>query len=120
MCHVRLVQLGLTFGSSLQRVDAAKTRIESLNPLVTVEALSHYEMIETESLEALVMGVDLVCVTDWDRASLVGLTLPIFRSHTLIVFKCSRSVSMTFVGDTKSHFMQAEAMASLDIYFVIY
>ena len=120
MYHVLLVQLGLTFSSSLQRVDAAKTRIESLNPLVTVEALSHYEMMETESLEALVMSVDVVCVTDWDRAGLVCLTLPIFRSHTLIVFKCSRSVSMTFVGDTKSHFMQAEAMASLDIYFVIY
>ena len=78
-------ELGLIFGLSLQRVDAAKTRIESLNSLVTVEALAHHEMTETESLEALVMSVDLVCVTDWNRAGLVGLILPNFRSHTLNV-----------------------------------
>lgn len=116
----RTVKFGLIFGSSLQRVDAAKARIESLNPLVTVEALAHHEMMEKDSLEALVMTVDLVCVTDWDRAGLVGLTLPIFRSPTLIIFKFSRSASMTFVADTINHFMQAEAMVSLDIYFVIY
>jgi len=56
-----------------KRVDAAKTRIESLNSLVTVEALAHHEMIETESLEALVMSVDLVCVTDWNRAGLIRI-----------------------------------------------
>lgn len=54
-----------------QKVDAAKTRIESLNPLVTIQALSHDVLQERESLDALVRSVDLVCVTDRDREGLV-------------------------------------------------
>lgn len=82
------------FGSSLQRVDAAKTRIESLNPLVTVEALAHHEMMAKEGLETLVMNVDLVCVTDWDRDGLVGLPLSNFPKsypdYTQLISKDSR------------------------------
>lgn len=55
-----------------QKVDAAKTRIENLNPLVTIQAISHDVLQERESLDALVSGVDLVCVTDWDREGLVS------------------------------------------------
>jgi ubiquitin-like 1-activating enzyme E1 A len=53
-------------------VDAAKARIEALNPLVTVQALRHPTILEQDSLEALIMSVDLVCVTDWDREALVS------------------------------------------------
>ncbi|OBZ68853.1 DNA damage tolerance protein RHC31 [Grifola frondosa] len=42
-----------------KRVDAARARIESLNPLVAVETLAD--------------GVDLVCATDLDRESLIRL-----------------------------------------------
>ncbi|KAG1748708.1 hypothetical protein EDB19DRAFT_1630029 [Suillus lakei] len=56
-----------------KRVDAAKARIEALNPLVTVQALRHPTLLEQGSLEALVMSVDLVCVTDWDREGLIKI-----------------------------------------------
>ncbi|KAG9315727.1 hypothetical protein JVU11DRAFT_3374 [Chiua virens] len=56
-----------------KKVDAAKTRIESLNPLVTVEALSGDVMHDMESLDALVKSVDLVCATDWDREGLIHI-----------------------------------------------
>lgn len=55
----------------LQRVDAAKPRIENLNPLVTIQGLSHDVLQKPEVLDALVGSVDLVCVTDWDREGLV-------------------------------------------------
>lgn len=54
-----------------QKVDVAKARIESLNPLVTIQAVNHDVVQERESLDALVQGVDLVCVTDWHREGLV-------------------------------------------------
>jgi ubiquitin-like 1-activating enzyme E1 A len=54
-----------------QRVDAAKARIESLNPLVTVETISSPEVLHTNTLEQLISTVDLVCVTDSDRDNLV-------------------------------------------------
>ncbi|TFK52196.1 hypothetical protein OE88DRAFT_1718218 [Heliocybe sulcata] len=53
------------------RVDAAKARIESLNPLVAVEAISDASVLEGEKLDQLVQGVDLVCVTDSDRDFLI-------------------------------------------------
>ncbi|KAG2151348.1 hypothetical protein DEU56DRAFT_777406 [Suillus clintonianus] len=56
-----------------KRVDAAKARIEALNPLVTVQALRHPTLLEQGSLEALIMSVDLVCVTDWDREGLIKI-----------------------------------------------
>ncbi|KAF8558232.1 hypothetical protein OG21DRAFT_1455660 [Imleria badia] len=54
-----------------KKVDAAKTRIESLNPLVTIQAVSHDVLQERESLDAMVRSVDLVCVTDWHREGLI-------------------------------------------------
>ncbi|KAJ7069908.1 hypothetical protein C8F01DRAFT_1114598 [Mycena amicta] len=51
-----------------KRVDAARERIESLNPLVTVNTLAILE-----DLDALIETVDLVCVTDWDREGLMQL-----------------------------------------------
>jgi len=56
-----------------KKVDAAKARIGSLNPLVTIQALSHDVLKEGESLDALVRSVDLVCVTDWDREGLIHI-----------------------------------------------
>ena len=54
-----------------QRVDAAKLRIESLNPLVVVEAVSSYD---DESQVELVELVDLVCVTEETRDGIVSST----------------------------------------------
>ncbi|KAI0669178.1 hypothetical protein C8Q78DRAFT_977925 [Trametes maxima] len=56
-----------------KRVDVAKARIESLNPLVAVETLSDATALEGDALEALLGGVDMVCVTDSDRNTLVSL-----------------------------------------------
>ncbi|KAF9221579.1 hypothetical protein BS17DRAFT_785005 [Gyrodon lividus] len=56
-----------------KKVDVAKARIESLNPLVSVQTMKHHTLLERESLDALVMSVDLVCVTDWDREGLVRI-----------------------------------------------
>lgn len=68
----------------LQRVDAAKARIESLNPLVAVETHSDPSVLQGGALDALIQGVDLVCMTDWDReglvrrpGSFVGLLFPL-------------------------------------------
>ena len=55
-----------------QRVDAAKSRIESLNPLVAVEAMTSPTALEREEFDALVQGVDLVCITDSERDFLVS------------------------------------------------
>ncbi|KDQ62549.1 hypothetical protein JAAARDRAFT_30452 [Jaapia argillacea MUCL 33604] len=54
-----------------KRVDAAKARIESLNPLVVVETIPTASVLERDELDGLVQGVDLVCVTDWDRDGLI-------------------------------------------------
>ena len=54
-----------------QRVDAAKARIESLNPLVTIETTDDASVLEGEALDSLIQGVDMVCVTDYDREGLV-------------------------------------------------
>ncbi|KAM5538636.1 hypothetical protein V8D89_007665 [Ganoderma adspersum] len=56
-----------------KRVDAAKARIESLNPLVAVETLSDPSVLENDALETLLSGVDMVCVTDVDRTTLIRL-----------------------------------------------
>lgn len=57
---------------SIQRVDVAKARIESLNPLVTVETIPTFKVLDNQELESTIKGVDLVCVTDWDRDDLVS------------------------------------------------
>jgi ubiquitin-like 1-activating enzyme E1 A len=53
----------------VQRALAAKERVENLNPLVTVEALAS---MEGDRLDTLVSVVDLVCVTDSSRSTLVS------------------------------------------------
>ncbi|OCB89067.1 hypothetical protein A7U60_g3750 [Sanghuangporus baumii] len=50
-----------------KRVDAAKPRIESLNPLVTVETIPSLASLEPGVMQASLEDVDLVCVTDLDR-----------------------------------------------------
>jgi ubiquitin-like 1-activating enzyme E1 A len=54
-----------------QRVEAATARVQSLNPLVNVEALSDSSLLEPTNLEQLLERVDLVCATDLDRDTLV-------------------------------------------------
>jgi len=51
-------------------VEAAKPRIESLNPLVTVDAVPDAPRTDAE-LDALLERVDLVCLTDTDRDTCV-------------------------------------------------
>lgn len=48
--------------------------MESLNPLVTVEALPAAVKLEGHTLDSLVKDVDMVCVTDLDRESVVRNT----------------------------------------------
>jgi len=50
-----------------KRVDAAKARIESLNPLVAIEVITSPSALEPEEFDALVQNVDLVCITDSER-----------------------------------------------------
>lgn len=54
-----------------KRVDAAKARIESLNPLVAVETIPTSSVLERDKLDSLIQGVDLVCVTDSERDFLI-------------------------------------------------
>ncbi|KAJ3753871.1 hypothetical protein EV360DRAFT_96848 [Lentinula raphanica] len=56
-----------------KRVDAAKARIENLNPLVTVEVVPNFDVLNNQNFESTVNGVDLVCITDWDSDDLVRL-----------------------------------------------
>lgn len=53
------------------KAEAAKSRVESLNPLVTVEALPAAVKLEGHTLDSLVKDVDMVCVTDLDRESVI-------------------------------------------------
>lgn len=53
-------------------MDAAKARIESLNPLVAVETMTSQSALEPEEFDALVQNVDLVCITDSERDFLVS------------------------------------------------
>ncbi|KAJ3513575.1 hypothetical protein NLJ89_g2874 [Agrocybe chaxingu] len=55
------------------RLEVAKSRIESLNPLVVVEAITDTSASEDERLESVVKRADLVCVTDWNRDGLVRI-----------------------------------------------
>ncbi|KAK7690322.1 hypothetical protein QCA50_006979 [Cerrena zonata] len=56
-----------------KRVEAAKARIESLNPLVTVETISDPTLSEGDKLNILINSADLVCVTDWNREGLIKI-----------------------------------------------
>jgi len=57
--------------SFVKRLDVAKPRIESLNPLVNVEVVTDLPTLEGSVFENLVQKVDMVCMTDYDRESLV-------------------------------------------------
>ncbi|KAF8645196.1 hypothetical protein AX16_008023 [Volvariella volvacea WC 439] len=63
-----------------QRLVAAKPRVESLNPLVTVETITVSMAIDGPEFDALVQAVDLVCVTDWDKDGLIRIN-GICRRH---------------------------------------
>jgi ubiquitin-like 1-activating enzyme E1 A len=66
-----------------RRVDAAKPHIESLNPLVKVEVAHDLGILTNEeALNALLAGVDVVCVTDLDQASAVSRSLRGQDSHS--------------------------------------
>jgi hypothetical protein len=54
-----------------KRVDAAKHRIEALNPLVAIETRSNYGSLDW--WDSLVESVDVVCLTDGSREDLVPL-----------------------------------------------
>ncbi|KAH7103459.1 hypothetical protein BKA62DRAFT_62194 [Auriculariales sp. MPI-PUGE-AT-0066] len=54
-----------------KRVDAAKPRIQSLNPLVQVDVISdQWELKDDEKLESLVRQVDLVILTDASQSTI--------------------------------------------------
>ncbi|KAF9257508.1 hypothetical protein L218DRAFT_935725 [Marasmius fiardii PR-910] len=58
-----------------KRVDAAKPRIESLNPLVTVTTIPTFSAVDAQSFETILQenNVRLVCVTDSDRDGLIRM-----------------------------------------------
>lgn len=102
----------------MQRVDAAKARIESLNPLVTVEILSDSSTLENENLDTLVQSVDLVCATDWDKDVLVSSAQLTNLSTKLNASYSSGSTTPAESG--KSHFMLVEHTAYLDTFSVTF
>ncbi|KAK7056978.1 E1 ubiquitin-activating protein aos1 [Paramarasmius palmivorus] len=61
------------FYVNFQRVDVAKARIESLNPLVTVKTIPTYSAVDSQSFETTIRDVDLVCITDWDKDGLIRM-----------------------------------------------
>lgn len=67
------LRLRITGHSSLlcQRVDVARPRVESLNPLVAIEAVTSYD---DQSLVKLIERVDLVCATAETREGIVSST----------------------------------------------
>jgi ubiquitin-like 1-activating enzyme E1 A len=58
-----------------KRVDVAKSHIQNLNPLVTIEIISTREALQAHGLENLINGVDLVCLTDNGREMIVRYVL---------------------------------------------
>lgn len=68
----------------LQRLDVAKSRIESLNPLVIVETILDVPLSDSVRLEPIIQSVDLVCVADWNLGGLVS-DLSNFGTSTLVV-----------------------------------
>ncbi|KAI0084783.1 hypothetical protein BDY19DRAFT_997352 [Irpex rosettiformis] len=59
--------------SAKSRVNAAKARIEALNPLVKVETHYDHSILQDRPLDDLISGVNLVCATDWDREELIRI-----------------------------------------------
>ncbi|KAK7469090.1 E1 ubiquitin-activating protein aos1 [Stygiomarasmius scandens] len=64
-----------------KRVEAAKARIESLNPLVMVETVPTFDVLGEQSFESTIKDVDLVCVTDWVRDDLIRMNDVCRRAH---------------------------------------
>ena len=96
-------------------MDVAKSRVESLNPLVMVETLSHSSALEGQALDDLVQAVDLVCVTDWDRDGLVstyGFTMKV----SLGLSFHNRFKLTTRAEGSRNHSMQVGRMDFLAIY----
>ncbi|CAE6539600.1 unnamed protein product [Rhizoctonia solani] len=55
------------------RVEAAKPRIQSLNPLVDVVAVSDLGILSNDQLDKTLEDVDLVCVTDCQKDEMLRL-----------------------------------------------
>jgi len=97
-----------------QRVDAAKPRIQSLNPLVQVDVISDAgTLYENEILESLIREVDMVILTDSDRTTIVchveDLVLTVLMAHVLLSF-----ASMNSPGETPNLSIAAARTASQD------
>ncbi|KAG1715716.1 hypothetical protein ID866_1432 [Astraeus odoratus] len=60
-----------------KKVDVARARIESLNPLVAVQTMKHHTLLERESLDALVMSVDLICPARCGQLTPVAMEIEI-------------------------------------------
>ena len=58
---------------TLKRAESARARIQSLNPLVTVDTLTSFDSLLGAELEKLVKSADLLCVTDLGTEWIVGL-----------------------------------------------
>lgn len=85
----------------MQRVEAAKPRIESLNPLVAVDVVSDPDVLANDAaLEALVSTVDLVILTDAKSETAVRFVLFATRSADaalqLRVNACTRHLNKPF------------------------
>ena len=59
----------------LQRVEVAKARIESLNPMVKVDVIPSFAVLNDDEIDSTLQAADLICVTEWDRERLVSLCL---------------------------------------------
>ncbi|KAF8710826.1 ThiF family, partial [Rhizoctonia solani] len=57
----------------VKRVEAAKPRIQSLNPLVDVVAVSDLGILSDDQLDKTLAGVDLVCATDCQKDEMLRL-----------------------------------------------
>jgi ubiquitin-like 1-activating enzyme E1 A len=94
-----LYSVSFSFGSYLlphQRVDAAKSRIESLNPLVAVETVSSSSLLEDdERLEAVVTKVDLICLTDRSKHEMVSE-----RHHESLMTSYQHAAIFNYVRST--------------------
>ena len=97
----------------------AKARIQGLNPLVTIDMIPTASVLERDGLNELIQGVDLVCMTDWNKDDIVSS-----RNSKLISLVASssmdpdvthrgscRSASMRLVGGCTSRFTSEALMA---------
>jgi len=56
-----------------KRVEAARSRIESLNPLVAIETIPSLTPLDPDRIGETLKTVDLVCITDSSRESVVRI-----------------------------------------------